>query len=148
MARNVFRATAKSLAQGLAVETEARGFKVQLDEPEALGGTDTGMNPVELVLCALGACQTIVAKAFAPKFRIDLEEFWVELEGDLDPDGFMGISDVPKGFTEIRYTMHFRTNASQEHVEKFAAFIEKTCPVGDTLQRPIQLVTAGVVVEH
>ena len=91
-----FKANAKKLPNGLQVETNARGFKILMDEPEELGGTNAGMNPVEAILCALGACQTIVASAFAPAHDFTFEEFHVELEGDLDPDGFMGLADVRK----------------------------------------------------
>lgn len=140
-----FKATAKKLPEGLQVETAARGFKIMMDEPEDLGGTDTAMNPVEAVLCALGACQSIVAAAFAEAQDFHYEEFSVELEGDLDPDGFMGLADVRNGFQEIRFTMHFKTKESQEKAEAFADFIEKTCPVGDCLANGVKLVRAGVV---
>ena len=63
-------------------------FKLILDEPESLGGNDKGMNPVECLLVALGACKCIVAKAFAQKNRINLQDIRIELEGILDPDGF------------------------------------------------------------
>ena len=140
-----FKATAKKLPEGLQVETDARGFKIMMDEPEDLGGTNVAMNPVEAVLCALGACQSIVAAAFAEAQDFHYEEFSVELEGDLDPDGFMGLADVRNGFQEIRFTMHFKTNESQEKAEAFADFIENTCPVGDCLTNGVKLVRAGVV---
>ncbi|MFZ2539221.1 MAG: OsmC family protein [Oscillospiraceae bacterium] len=142
-----FKATAKKLPGGLQVETNSRGFKILLDEPEDLGGTDTAMNPVEAVLCALGACQTIVASAFAPAHDFKFEEFHVELEGDLDPDGFMGLADVRSGFQEIRFAMHFKTNEPKEKVEAFAKFIEKTCPVGDCLSNGVKLILSGVVID-
>lgn len=140
-----FKATAKNLPDGMQVETQARGFKIIMDEPKELGGTDIAMNPVEALLCALGACQAIVARAFAAAHNFKFEEFHVELEGDLDPDGFMGKADVRNGFQEIRFTMHFKTDESQEKAEAFAEFIEKTCPVGDCLQNGVKLVPAGVV---
>lgn len=141
-----FKATAKKTAEGLQVETDARGFKIVMDEPEEMGGTNTGMNPVEAVLCALGACQSIVAAAFAEANDFHFEEFHVELEGDLDPDGFMGLAEgVRNGFQEIRFTMHFKTNESQEKAEAFANFIEERCPVGDCLVNGVKLVRAGVV---
>lgn len=141
-----FKANAKKLPEGLQVETSARGFKIILDEPEDLGGTDAAMNPVEAVLCALGACQTIVAAAFAEANDFEFEEFHVELEGDLDPDGFMGLADdVRNGFQEIRFTMHFKTNESQEKAEAFADFIEERCPVGDCLMNGVKLVRSAVV---
>lgn len=47
------------------------------------------MNPVEMLLRALGSCQVIVAKSFAKAHGIDLHDFLVVLEGDLDLDGFL-----------------------------------------------------------
>ncbi len=140
-----FKATAKKLPEGMQVETAARGFKILMDEPPELGGTDVAMNPVEAILCALGACQSIVVAAFAQAQDFTYEEFHVELEGDLDPDGFMGLSDARKGFQEIRFTMHFKTDESQEKTEKFAEFVEATCPVGDCLANGVKLVKSGVV---
>lgn len=141
------KATAKKLPEGLQVNSSSREFKVLLDEPEDLGGTNAGMNPMEMVLCALGACQTIVAFAFAGQHGIDLENFWVDLEGDFDADGFLGLSDVRPGYSEIRYKMHFKSSSSQEELNNFAQFIEKTCPVGDSLTHGVKFVQAGVVVE-
>ena len=141
-----FRATAKKLKEGMQVETNARGFKTMMDEPKELGGTDIAMNPVEGVLCALGACQSIVAAAFARAKKFTFEEFHVELEGDLDPDGFLGKrDDVRKGFSEIRFKMHFKTNETQEKCEEFVDFIESVCPVGDCLTNGVKLVRSGVV---
>lgn len=142
-----FKATATKLPNGLQVDTNSRGFKILMDEPEDLGGTNAAMNPVEALLCALGACQTIVASAFASAHDVVFEEFHVELEGDLDPDGFMGLSDVRKGFQEIRFVMHFKTQEPQEKIEKFAQFIEETCPVGDCLANGVKLVLSGVKID-
>jgi len=147
MAIETFKAVSRKLPEGLAVESEVRGFKIILDEPKELGGTNKGMNPVEALLCALGSCQTIVASAFAKAKGIDLQGFWVELEGDLDTDGFMGKADVRPGFQEIRFKMHIKTDAPKEKVEEFAKFIENTCPVGDSLANPVKLVLSDVIVE-
>jgi len=143
-----FKATATKLPEGLQVATEARSFKILFDEPAELGGTDKGLNPVEGLLVALGACQSIVAAAFAESQGFKLEGFRVELEGDLDPDGFLGVNpNVRNGFSEVRYKMIFKTSESQEKAEAFSKFIENSCPVGDTLSVGTKLVKAGVVVE-
>ena len=142
-----FKANARKLKDGLQVETNSRGFKILIDEPEDLGGTDAGMNPVETLLCALGACQTIVAFSFAEYQNFQLDDFHVEIEGDLDPDGFMGLADVRNGFQEIRYKMHFKTSETQEKAEAFAHFIESRCPVADSVENGVKLVSSGVVIE-
>jgi len=136
-----------TLKENVLVEAEVRGHKITIDEPENLGGTDKGMNPVELLLSALGSCQAIVARTYAKKFDIDLQNFWVELEGDIDTDGFLGKSDVRPGFQEIRYTFHIETDAPKEKIDAYKEFIESHCPVGDTLGSGVGLVSQKVVVE-
>ena len=146
--KTVFKATAKKLPEGMQVETDSRSFKFVMDEPENLGGTDASMNPVEAVLCALGACQSICAAAFAKSQGVTFDEFHVELEGDLDPEGFMWINpDVRNGFQEIRYTMHFKSEESIEKLQEFAKFIESRCPVGDCLKNGVPMKNAGVVID-
>ncbi|QGU94306.1 OsmC family peroxiredoxin [Clostridium bovifaecis] len=146
MPLTTFKAVARK-KEGLAVETEARGFKITLDEPEELGGTNTGMNPVEVLLCGLGACQTIVASAFAGEFGIDLQDFWVELEGDLDTDGFLGLADVRPGYSHVRFNMHVKSDASEEKIKEFVEFIEKRCPVGDSLGQGVKLERTKITIE-
>lgn len=147
MAVTTFKASTY-LKEKVLVEANVRGHKIMVDEPKELGGDDQAANPVELLLAALGACQSIVARTFAKKFDIDLQNFWVELEGDLDPDGFLGKSDVRPGFLTIRYTFHIETNASEEKVEEFKKFIEAHCPVGDTIANTVNLVSSGIVIEN
>lgn len=142
-----FKAKATKLPEGLVVKTDVRNFTISFDEPEELGGTDQFMNPVEGILCALGACQSIVASAFAEAHGVKFEEFSVEVEGDLDPDGFMGLADVRPGFQEIRFVMHFKSNDSQEKLEAYADFIESVCPVGDCLANGVKLVRSGVKID-
>lgn len=146
--KETFKLVSRKTETGLQVENETRGFKLLIDEPENEGGTNTGMTPVEALLAALGSCQTICAFAFARLKRINLEGFHVELEGDLDPDGFMGKDpNVRNGFQEIRYTMHFKSDASQEELEEYAAFIESRCPIADCLSQPVPLKLTAVVKE-
>jgi len=148
MAMTTFKAISRKLPGGLAVESESRGFKVIIDEPPSLGGTDTGMNPVEGLLVSLGSCQCIVAAAFAKSQGIDLKEFWVELEGDLDTDGFLkGDPNVRPGYQEIRFTMHIKTDASQDKVEAFQKFIQSRCPAGDSLGNGVSLKPTTIVID-
>ncbi|MFC4023266.1 OsmC family protein [Oceanobacillus longus] len=136
------------LKENVLVEAEARGHKVIIDEPKNLGGTDQGMNPVELLLSSLGACQSIVARTYAEKFEVDLQNFWVELDGDIDLDGFFGKSDVRPGFSNIRYTFHIETNAPDEKIQAYKEFIEAHCPVGDTIANQVNLSSSKVVIEN
>src|SRR5699024_11988879 len=123
--------------EGVQVKVKSRDIEITADEPKSLGCTDNGMSPVEMVLGALGPCQAIVAGAFAKQHDMTFYDLWVELEGDLDTDGFLGLSDVRKGYSEIRYNIHIDTDEPREKVEKFVEFIEATCPVGDTIANTV-----------
>lgn len=142
-----FKATAH-LKDGVQVVTRARQFELVIDEPKSLGGTDTGMNPVEALLASLGACQSIVARVYAPKFDVVLEDFRVDVEGDLDLDGFFNRSEVRPGYSDIRYTFYIKTPSPAEQVERFVEFLESKCPVGDTIAAPVNLIRNRVVIEN
>jgi uncharacterized OsmC-like protein len=89
--------------QGLQSETKIRQFTLTVDEPENLGGTDTGPNPVELILGALASCQEITYRAFAEALEIPLDSVSVRIEGDLDLRGFFAVDNsVRAGFQNIR----------------------------------------------
>lgn len=142
-----FKATAKKLDKGLQVEVNSAGFKMIFDEPVAMGGTNAGMNPMSASLGVMGACQTIVAFMFAKAHGINLEDFYVDIEGDMDMNNLMGKSSGRTGFQEIRYQMHFKSDASEEALEAFAGFIEKACPVSDTFKNGTRFVNQGIVKE-
>lgn len=146
MAVEQFQATAH-LQNGTQVKVRSRGFEFTLDEPIEDGGTNLGMNPVEALLGALGACQAIVARVYAKRFNVQLDDFWVELEGDLDSDGYMDKADVRCGYSAVRYTYHIKSPSAQADIDAFIAFIGTKCPVGDSLMQSVALQLTGVVHE-
>lgn len=75
-----YKVTATKTTTGMQVSAGTRGFEITFDEP---GSTDTGMNPVEILLTSFGACQAITATALAKKRNFDLRAFWVTVEGSL-----------------------------------------------------------------
>ncbi len=147
MAVQTFKASAH-LQEGVKVIAKARQFELTIDEPKSLGGTDTGMNPVEVLLASLGACQSIVARVYAPKFGVDLQDFQVDVEGDIDLDGFFDRSSVRPGYSDIRYVFRIKTDSPQDKVEEFAAFLESKCPVGDTLANAVSLKLDRIEIER
>ena len=138
-----FKATVKPTGKGVQMECESRGFKFILDEPEEAGGMNEGMNPLEATMCATGACLGIIAKSFAAAQDFSFETFDIEVEGDVDTDGFMGLADVPKGFQQVRYAVHFVTDEPQEKCEAFAKFMEETCPICATFAEGVKVVCSG-----
>ena len=133
MAKTNFTATVTA-KEGLTMDCRAREFQFNLDEPDFLGGNNTGMNPVEALLSALGACKAIVARSFAEAKGFKFTDLKIELEGTLDPDGFMGLNPEAKiGFSEIHTRYFFKTDESDERIKEFVDFMGHTFPVMDTI---------------
>jgi putative redox protein len=123
---------------GLRSETKIRQFSLTIDEPPNLGGTDTGPNPVELVLAALATCQEITYRAYATALGIPLEGVSVKLEGALDLRGFFAVKDgVRAGFNDVRGTVHLQSTASLADLAKLKEVVDAHCPVLDILRAPV-----------
>lgn len=133
MANVIFKGTVET-KDGLTIECNARDFKFTLDEPQELGGNNQGMNPVEALLNALGACKAIVARSFAPSKGVKFDNLKIELEGTLDPAGFTGQDPNAKiGLSKIHTRYIFESDESDEKLREFVEFMEHTCPVMDTI---------------
>ena len=131
-----------SLADGYRTNVTIRDFDFLVDEPESIGGTDTGPTPVELVLAALGTCQEIVYATYARVHGIPLDGVRVQAEGRLDLRGFFGVADVPAGFQDVSFTVDVDSPASPEVISALVAEVNARCPVLDILRQPVQVTGA------
>jgi uncharacterized OsmC-like protein len=146
--KRTIRTSTKKIPGGLKVETTARSFTLVCDEPVKSGGLNEGMTPVEALLGGLGSCITIVAFIFAGQKGINLKDFVVDIEGDLDLDGFLGVNeDVRKGFSEIRLNIKLETDAEPAEAEALVHFVESRCPVSDTLTGGVPVICQSVTVK-
>lgn len=109
-------------------------FVLDADEPPVLLGQDKGANPVEFVLHALAACVTTSLVYHAAARGIRLESVESQLEGDLDLQGFLGLSDqVRRGYKEIRVKFTVKSDASPEQLQELTKF----SPVYDIVSNPV-----------
>ena len=107
-------------------------FVLDADEPEVLAGEDLASNPIEQLLHSLAACLTTSMVYHAATRGIEIEELESHLEGELDLQGFMGLSpDVRKGYQNIRVT--FKVKTDSENIEKLRELAEFS-PVFDVVR--------------
>ena len=136
-ARETFT-TVSGLKEGLHSEVSIREHALNVDEPESLGGTNKGPNPVELILASLGTCQEITYRAYAAAMGIPLDGVSVTMEGDIDLRGFFAVDDtVRPGYESIKGTVHIESNASAEQIEQLRQVVNAHCPVLDILSNPV-----------
>jgi uncharacterized OsmC-like protein len=130
---------------GFRSKANIRGFSVQMDEPDALGGSNSAPNMVEVVLGAYGCCLTTGYAANAALRGIELDDIQIELEGDLDLNGFFGLKDPEQcwpGYTNVRAKVTLKApKATPEQLQALHDAVIKTSPVGSILERPIQVET-------
>ncbi len=134
MTKQIFSSDVTWSGEGVASVADINVKQVTIDEPENLGGTDQGPNPVELILAGLGGCINVLVSSFAKLHGVELKGSRVHVEGDLDPDGFLEKADVRPGFQEIRYQIEIDSPSAPEKIEALIEHVERVCPVKDTLK--------------
>lgn len=141
MGKAIMRASTR-LVGGTQVAANVRKLpQFFVDEPAELGGTNTGPNPVELLLVALGACQEIAYSLFAPMMGIELDSVAIELKGQIDLRGAFGVDEsVPAGFQKIWYETRIESKADPQAIQRLIRMVESGCPTLDTLKRPMEIV--------
>ena len=121
----------------------ARGFKIIVDEPAELGGTDAGANPVEYVLAALAGCLNVVGHVVAKEMKLELDGIEIDIEGDLNPAKFMGGSAAERaGYKEIRVTIRPKMEVGSAVLEQWLASVKERCPVSDNIANatPVKII--------
>ena len=66
-------------ASGFAQQITSGSHELRSDEPTALGGTDTGPGPYELLLASLGSCTSMTLRLYARRKEWPLEGVTVTL---------------------------------------------------------------------
>ena len=135
-----FKANAKSENSTKTV-VETSCFRMTIDEPESLGGTNDGANPVQYLLAALAGCLNVMGHIVAKEMNINLKCLEIHLDGDLDPAKLFGQSNENRaGYSEIRVTVKPDTDADKATLEKWLETVEERCPVSDNLKNPTPVI--------
>src|SRR5262245_21690958 len=115
-------------------------FVMDNDEPAVLLGQDNGANPTEVLLHALAGCLTTSLVYHAAAQGIEIEEVESQFEGDLDLQGFLGLSDgVRNGYENIRVTFKITADAPEEKLQELCQLAQKRSPVFDIVSNPVPI---------
>jgi uncharacterized OsmC-like protein len=103
-----------------------------------VGGVGTAACSGDLLLGALAACAQITCQMVAEAMGIQAERVEVEVEGDLDLRGTLGVSkDVSVGFEDIRLHINIEApEATEEQLKTLRERTERYCVVLQTLTSP------------
>lgn len=113
-------------------------FVLEGDEPPLLLGTNAGPNAVETVLAALASCLAVGFVYNAAARGIKVETLSFALEGDLDLQAFLGLSDEMRpGYQNIRLRYWVKSDAPREKIEDLCEYVQRTSPVLDIIRNPV-----------
>lgn len=132
------RSTMKSFyGGGMEDASRTEDFVFNNGEPPILLGNNEGANPVEFILHALAGCMTTTMALHAAAKGIELKSVESELKGDLDVQGFLGLSDqVRNGYREIQVAFKVDGDITDEQKETLISFAQKS-PVFDVVTNPV-----------
>ena len=116
-------------------------FRMVIDEPENMGGTDMGPSPVQVLLMSLAGCLNVTGHEVARQRGLKLNGIKIDIEGSMNPCNFMGCSfDERAGFQHINVMINADfDNASKEEIDSWLEETESRCPVTDNIKEGTQI---------
>ena len=123
-------------ADGYATAAWAGGFPLQVDEPERVGGTDTGPSPVELMRTALASCTSITLRMYADRKGWPLERIEVDVTSS---------SRRSEGVVHTHFERRIRLVGDLDDEQRARAIeIAGRCPVHRSLEGEVTIATVEV----
>jgi putative redox protein len=121
---------------GWVVKTVAGKHEAFIDQPEAMGGTDTAPTPLDYIFVALGGCLVTIAKIVAMQRKIDLRGVEVDVSGEINLEVLRGQNTVDRaGFESMTAVVKIDADLSDEEKEEFLEEVDRRCPVSDNLMK-------------
>jgi len=131
------RARASLDDSAVACKVETGRSLVEAGLHPATGGDGLAACSGDMLLEALAACAGVTLRAVATALDIPIRSGTVQVEGDLDFRGTLGVAkDQPVGFKEIRLRFDLDTQAPADQVARLLSLTERYCVVYQTLHRP------------
>jgi putative redox protein len=127
--------------RGYRTEVLANGHPLVADEPIAVGGTNAGPTPYELLSSALGACTSITLRMYADRKGWPLESVDVRLTHEKIHCEDCGDPDRPSSRID-HFTREIGLEGQLDETQRGRLLeIADRCPVHRTLKNPAEITT-------
>ena len=124
------------ITDGLTCEITEGNHTLVADMPEAAGGNVAGPTPGVYGRAALGSCLAIGYMMYASKMNIPVDALEVEIQADYNDGALFGTTtNVPAGYSEVRYTITVESDASEEELLQMFNEADSHSPYLDVFSR-------------
>ena len=136
-ARITLRATGKADDGAMSCSVDIGRAIYAAQAHSGVGGSGSAACSGDLLLGALAACAQLTCQMVAANMGLEVG-VEVEVEGDLDLRGTLGVADVPVGFTAIRtrFALTGADDVPADRLERLKERTERYCVVLQTLLDP------------
>ena len=111
------------------------------DEPVKLGGKNTGPDPYEQLLAALGACTAMTIRMYANRKKIPVDHVAVQLQHSrCHKDDCEGVQSDDKSLEQIQRVLTLKGDLTADQIEQLTRIADR-CPVHKTLTGELSVVT-------
>ena len=134
----MYTAEIKTIGESMARSTtEARSFKIFMDEPPELGGQDGAPSPLEMILAAHGGCLSYMTFYIGKELGIQVRGTEVSVKASLNPAKFAGTDrSVRAGYQGVQVTIKVDADVTPEQLETLRSEVEARCPVSNNIAQP------------
>ena len=132
-----------TLDEGIACKVDTGRAIAEAGLHPATGGSGLQACSGDMLLEALAACAGVTLRAVATALDIPVTTGRIEVEGDLDFRGTLGVGkDAKVGFEAIRMRFVLETSATADQLATLLKLTERYCVVLQTLRTPPVLTVA------
>jgi putative redox protein len=129
MSKSTMKFAITGEAKGMQTIVKTGEHQLTIDEPENMGGTDTGADPLSSLLGTLAGCENVIAHFVAKEMDFNLDGISFDIKGELDSRGLMGDQEVRPYFEKVQIEARVQTNESEERIKELQEKTDQRCPV-------------------
>ncbi len=129
--------------EGLRTEVTTRGFRLQVDEPASVGGTEAGPTPYDHLATALAACTSMTLRMYADRKDLPLDSARTTVTFDRVHADDCAHCDTEEGRIELFTRTVELTGDLDDETRARLLEIADRCPVHRTLEGTIEVHTEG-----
>jgi putative redox protein len=123
------------------VSINADGHRLQGDEPEKYGGTDSGPSPYDLLSAALASCTVMTLNMYARRKRLPLESVRVDVQhGKIHAEDCLDCESEKGKIDRFVRMIHLQGDLTAEQRRRMLEIADR-CPVHRTLHGEIDILS-------